>query len=112
MDAGTAKDKFSTDQAGFLMGAEFSQGVITYGGMFSLTNTGVYLAFFGLSQVDTTGVSAYAGYRQSGSGVAFALAGALAQLTSTRARLIGLSGLEQTLSSTVQGTSDQIFGEI
>ncbi len=102
----------TTQQSGVLMGVDFAQGDITYGGMFSYTNSGVDLASLGHSDVTSTGAAAYAGYRHAGSGLAFGMGGALASTSAKGQRSISITGLEQTLTSTAQGTSYQIFGEV
>jgi outer membrane autotransporter protein len=111
-DADGTGSRATTDQAGFLMGADFVQGNVKYGGMFSYTNTNVDLGSLGYSKTNSTGAALYAGYRQDGAGLAFAAGGAFASTSATGERSISLTGLEQTLTSTVQGTSYQIFGEV
>ena len=111
-DADGTGSRATTDQAGFLMGADFVQGNVKYGGMFSYTNTNVDLGSLGYSKTNSTGAALYAGYRQDGAGLAFAAGGAFASTSATGERSISLTGLEQTLTSTVQGTTYQIFGEV
>ena len=111
-DADGTGSRATTDQAGFLMGADFVQGNVKYGGMFSYTNTNVDLGSLGYSKINSTGAALYAGYRQDGAGLAFAAGGAFASTSATGERSISITGLEQTLTSTVQGTSYQIFGEV
>jgi outer membrane autotransporter protein len=111
-DADGTGSRATTDQAGFLMGADFVQGNVKYGGMFSYTNTNVDLGSLGYSKTNSTGAALYAGYRQDGAGLAFAAGGAFASTSATGERSISITGLEQTLTSTVQGTSYQIFGEV
>ncbi len=111
-DADATGSRATTDQAGFLMGADFVQGNVKYGGMFSYTNTNVDLGSLGYSKTNSTGAALYAGYRQDGAGLAFAAGGAFASTNATGERSISITGLEQTLTSTVQGTSYQIFGEV
>ena len=111
-DADGTGSRATTDQAGFLMGADFVQGNVKYGGMFSYTNTNVDLGSLGYSKTNSTGAALYAGYRQDGAGLAFAAGGAFASTSATGERSISITGLEQTLTSTAQGTSYQIFGEV
>ena len=111
-DADGTGAKITTQLSGVLMGVDFAQGDITYGGMFSYTNSGVDLASLGHSDVTSTGAAAYAGYRHAGSGLAFGMGGALASTSAKGQRSISITGLEQTLTSTAQGTSYQIFGEV
>ena len=111
-DADGTGSRATTDQAGFLMGADFVQGNVKYGGMFSYTNTNVDLGSLGYSKTNSTGAALYAGYRQDGAGLAVAAGGAFASTSATGERSISITGLEQTLTSTVQGTSYQIFGEV
>lgn len=108
---GTGSD-LTTQQSGVLMGVDFAQGDITYGGLFSYTTTGVDLASLGQSDVASTGAAAYAGYRPDGAGLSFGIGGALASTSAKGERSITLTGLEQTLTSTVQGTTYQVFGEV
>ncbi|MEI6799524.1 MAG: autotransporter domain-containing protein, partial [Pseudomonadota bacterium] len=102
----------TTQQQGVLMGVDFAQGAITYGGLFSYTTTGVDRGSLGQSDVTSTGAAAYAGYRQAGSGLAFGIGGALASTSAKGERSISITNLEQTLTSTVHGTSYQVFGEV
>ncbi len=111
-DADGTGAKITTQLSGVLMGVDFAQGDITYGGMFSYTNSGVDLASLGHSDVTSTGAAAYAGYRHAGSGLAFGMGGALASTSAKGQRSISITGLEQTLTSTAQGTSYQVFGEV
>ncbi|MFM2350618.1 MAG: hypothetical protein RIR04_1584, partial [Pseudomonadota bacterium] len=111
-DADGTGSRATTDQAGFLMGADFVQGNVKYGGMFSYTNTNVDLGSLGYSKTNSTGAALYAGYRQDGAGLAFAAGGAFASTSATGERSISITGLEQTLTSTAQGTSYQVFGEV
>jgi outer membrane autotransporter protein len=111
-DADGTGSRATTDQAGFLMGADFVQGNVKYGGMFSYTNTNVDLGSLGYSKTNSTGAALYAGYRQDGAGLAFAAGGAFASTTAMGERSISITGLEQTLTSRVEGTSYQIFGEV
>jgi len=111
-DADGTGSRATTDQAGFLMGADFVQGNVKYGGMFSYTNTNVDLGSLGYSKTNSTGAALYAGYRQDGAGLAFAAGGAFASTSATGERSISITGLEQTLTSRVEGTSYQIFGEV
>ena len=104
--------KATSSQGGVLIGADVVQGDVKYGGMFSYTNTDVDLGSLGSSKLTSTGAALYAGYRQDGSGLAFGIGGALASTSAKGERSISLTGLEQTLTSTVQGTSYQIFGEV
>ena len=111
-DADGTGSRATTDQAGFLMGADFVQGNVKYGGMFSYTNTNVDLGSLGYSKTNSTGAALYAGYRQDGAGLAFAAGGAFASTSAMGERSISITGLEQTLTSRVEGTSYQIFGEV
>jgi outer membrane autotransporter protein len=112
VDADGTGAKATSSQGGVLMGADVVQGDVKYGGMFSYTNTDVDLGSLGSSKLTSTGAALYAGYRQDGSGLAFGIGGALASTSAKGERSISLTGLEQTLTSTVQGTSYQIFGEV
>jgi outer membrane autotransporter protein len=111
-DADGTGSRATTDQAGFLMGADFVQGNVKYGGMFSYTNTNVDLGSLGYSKTNSTGAALYAGYRQDGAGLAFAAGGAFASTSAMGERSISITGLEQTLTSRVEGTSYQVFGEV
>jgi outer membrane autotransporter protein len=111
-DADGTGSRATTDQAGFLMGADFVQGNVKYGGMFSYTNTNVDLGSLGSSETRSTGAAIYAGYRQDSAGLAFAAGGAFASTSATGERSIGITDLEQTLTSRVEGTSYQVFGEV
>jgi outer membrane autotransporter protein len=111
-DADGTGSRATTLQTGVLIGADVVQGDVKYGGMFSYTNTDVDLGTLGSSKVTSTGAALYAGYRQDGSGLAFGMGGALASTSAKGERSISLTGLEQTLTSTVQGNSYQIFGEV
>ena len=63
------------------------------------------------STVETTGGAIYGGYR-SDEGWAVGLGGAYAGNNANGTRVITAPGLQQTLQSSIDGTSYQVFGEV
>lgn len=104
--------RFTTDQAGFLMGADYANDTgFKLGGMFNYLKTDLNMASLGNSKIETIGGAFYAGYRHDASGLAIGAGWGMAHNTAKGNRAITLPGLTQTLRSTVNGTQYQLFGE-
>lgn len=104
--------RFTTDQTGFLLGADFANDGFKLGGMFNYLSTDLEFAALGKSRIETIGGALYAGYRQEDSGFAIGAGWAMAHNTAEGTRAISVPGFAQTLRSTVNGTAHQVFGEV
>jgi outer membrane autotransporter protein len=104
--------RFTTEQRGVLTGVDFATNGFKVGGMFYYSNTDVELASLGKSTVESVGGAIYGGYRQEGSGFAVGVGGSIASSNADGSRAITAPGLAQALTSNVDGTSYQVFGEI
>ncbi|MFZ4689118.1 MAG: autotransporter outer membrane beta-barrel domain-containing protein, partial [Polymorphobacter sp.] len=114
---GTAKadgvgSRFETEQRGVLTGVDYATNGFKVGGMFHYTKTDVDFVSLGSSEVESVGGAIYGGYRQPDAGFAVGAGGSIASNSADGARGITAPGLVQTLSSNVDGTTYQIFGEI
>jgi outer membrane autotransporter protein len=102
---------FNTQSWGVLTGVDYARDGYKVGAMFFYTSTDIDYIQLGQSTVETTGGAIYGGYR-SDKGWSVGLGGAYAGNNADGTRVITASGLQQTLQSSVGGTSYQVFGEI
>ena len=104
-------NSFNTQQWGVLTGIDYARDGFKAGAMFFYTSTDIEFIQVGKSTVETTGGAIYGGYRGD-TGWAVGLGGAYAGNNANGTRGIAAPGLQQTLQSSIDGTSYQVFGEI
>ncbi|WP_426166330.1 autotransporter-associated beta strand repeat-containing protein [Sandarakinorhabdus sp. DWP1-3-1] len=104
--------RFETEQRGVLTGIDFANDGFKAGAMFHYTSTDLTFDVLGKSKLESTGGAIYAGYRQPGEGFAVGLGGSIAGNKAKGARAITAPGLQQSLTSSISGTTYQIFGEV
>jgi fibronectin-binding autotransporter adhesin len=110
-DADGVGSRFTTEQLGVLTGIDYEVNGFKAGGMFFYTNTDVDVASLGKSKVESVGGALYAGYRQPDAGFAVGLGASIAGNKSKGSRAITAPGLQQSLTSNVDGTTYQVFAE-
>jgi autotransporter-associated beta strand protein len=112
-DTSGAATGFTTEQRGLLTGIDWALDGLTVGAMFHYTSTDIdYRVLGGSSNVETTGGTFYAGYRQPDAGLVANAGLSVVGARTTGARAITLPGLVQTLQGRTTGTSYQVFGEL
>lgn len=112
-DTSGAATGFSTEQRGILTGMDWSRNGLTVGAMFHYTSTDIdYRVLGGSSNVETTGGTLYAGFRQQDKGLVANAGLSVAGARTTGARAVTLPGLAQTLAGRTRGTTFQVFGEL
>ena len=104
--------RFTTQQRGVLTGIDFASNGYKVGGMFHYTKTDVDFTSLGSSKVESIGGAIYGGYRQENAGFAIGAGGSIASNNAKGGRAITATGLQQSLTSKVDGTTYQVFGEI
>ena len=114
---GTAKpdavgSRFETKQRGILTGIDFEQNGLKVGAMFNYLHTDLDFATLGNSKLETTGGTIYAGYRQPGQGFEVGLGGTFAGNSAKGSRAVSIPGLQQSLTSNINGKTYQIFAEV
>jgi outer membrane autotransporter protein len=104
---------FTTEQRGILTGIDWAKNGLTVGAMFHYTSTDIdYRVLGGSSNVETTGGTFYAGYRQAEKGFVANAGVSVAGARATGARAVTLPGLVQSLQGRTTGTTYQVFGEL
>ncbi|WP_164156216.1 autotransporter-associated beta strand repeat-containing protein [Sandarakinorhabdus rubra] len=112
-DTSGAATAFTTEQRGLLTGMDWSRDGLTVGAMFHYTSTDIdFTVLGGSSNVETTGGTFYAGWRNQGSGLVANAGVSVAGTRSTGARAVTLPGLVQSLQGRTIGTTLQGFGEL
>ncbi|MEY2882906.1 MAG: hypothetical protein RL490_630, partial [Pseudomonadota bacterium] len=104
--------RFTTEQTGFLTGIDFANNGFKFGGLFHYTRNDVTMNTLGTSRLESIGGGLYAGYRQADSGFAISAGASIAGNKARSNRAITATGLAQSLTNTVNGTSYQLFGEV
>lgn len=112
-DTSGAATRFTTEQRGILTGMDWARNGVAFGAMFHYTSTDIdYEVLGGSSNVETTGGTVYAGYRQQDKGFVANAGLSVAGARTTGARAITLPGFAQTLAGRTRGTTYQVFGEL